>query len=161
MRRLRNSKEDFVNSILEKIDNGELGLNEIEYLNENHLKYHLTYEDISNFLLHLYEYVYTMAMEDGIITELEQKQLAEIKNFPIHPMPKNRFERDLLKTKILTLVKRIEKTNSAQEEIELENDLAEEMTLKQKYSENTKEKINKLYYKNYLTPYPKLKPFAY
>lgn len=160
MRNLRNTKEDFVKGVMERFDSGKWGLKELEYLNDNHTRYHLTYEDIGNFVLHLYQYVYTMAMEDGVITELEQDQLIEIRNLAIAPAPKNRFEIDRLKVKALTLINRIEKANALQENVVLENDLAQDLAVKQE-KEMIQEEVKRVYYRNYPTPYPKLTPYTY
>lgn len=111
--------EQFKMQVVERIKDGRWGLEQVQHLNDNKLQYHLTNEDIGMFLMHTYNYTYYMAMEDGIMTELEERQLAQIKSYYnyLNP-PKNRYEIENIKTKIANLTKKFEKTNAVSEEMD-------------------------------------------
>jgi hypothetical protein len=152
MRELRNTKEDFIKGVQARIDDGRWGVEEVEYLNEYRQKYHLNYDDIGLFLVQVYKYTYTMAMEDGVLSQLELDELNQIQQLS-YTVPKNKFERDALKVKIMTLTKQYEKTNVVQESMDLENVYKKE----NEHRMELKNKVNNLYYR---TPYPKLTPYT-
>lgn len=155
MRIDRNTKEDFLAGVTARIENGSWGLDEVEYLQENHSKYHLNYDDIGTLLQAVYTYTYGMAMEDGIVNQLENDELAQIQKLRLAPAPQNKVQRDNLKLQIMFLVKRFEIVNSLQEKVQLENQIIQEKALE---PEPVKERVNSLYYKY---PKPKLTPYTY
>jgi len=152
MRPLRNKKEDFIIGVVDRLKDGRWGVNEIDYLNENHSRYHLNYEDIGMLLVYAYKYAYTMAMEDGVVTQLEQDQLNQINlMYNYSYLPKSRYEREALKVKILVLTRQYEKTNTVQENIILEDHYKQENEIKNE--------VKSIYYKSRY-PRPKLTPYS-
>ncbi|NCP98407.1 hypothetical protein GW796_00840 [archaeon] len=152
MRPLRNKKEDFIIGVVDRLKDGRWGVNEIDYLNENHSRYHLNYEDIGMLLVYAYKYAYTMAMEDGVVTQLEQDQLNQINlMYNYSYLPKSRYEREALKVKILVLTRQYEKTNTVQESIILEDHYKQENEIKNE--------VKSIYYKSRY-PRPKLTPYS-
>jgi hypothetical protein len=160
MRNLRNTKEEFVSGVVERINDGRWGLEEVQYINEHRAKYHLNYEDIGSFLVQAYHYAYSLALEDGVITQLEQARLGEINKFFVsNYLPSNKAERDELKAKILLLTRRFEKSHNLQHQVQAENDMGLENQIKKE--NEMKEKVSSVYYRRYPTPYPKLTPYTY
>lgn len=142
MEYIKNNKKDFIVGVNQRINNGKWGIEEISFLNENRLKYDLSFEDIGMMLVNIYKYTYTMAIEDGFISQLELDQLSQIQILS-YTLPKNQLELEQLRVKINLLNTQYEKTNYVQEQ----------MDLKSKY--NIENKINSIYY----SKYPKLTPY--
>lgn len=143
-------KQKFIEEISKKIKNGDWGLEEINHLEENKIKYHLNYEDIGYFLDMAYVYVYNMALEDGEISALEMNELINFKKTMINTIPTNKEERLALKFQIGQLVKRFEKEHVFEQNLDLENSNQELM----------KKKVKSLYY---LPPWlrkPKFTPYS-
>ncbi len=158
MRKLRNTKEEFVAGVHERINDGRWGLEEIQYISEHHTKYHLNYEDIGSFLVQAYYYAYSLALEDGVISQLEQARLGEIRAVVnTNSIPSNRVQREDLKNRILILTRRFEKSHNLQHQYHVENDLENEA----KIEIEMKEKVGSIYYRRFPTPYPKLTPYTY
>lgn len=143
----KNTKEVFLAEIINRIDSGEWGLEEVSYLEKHDERYNLRMEDIGLFLVQVYKYTFALAMEDGIITQEEQEELNEINKAYNSFLPKNRFERDLLKNKVMRLVKQYEKQNIIQETNTIEEAYKKEA--------KAKENVKKAYPKP--TPYDNLK----
>lgn len=160
MRNLKNTKEEFTAGVVERLRDGRWGMEEVEYLNENRQKYNLNYEDIGFFLIETYKYTYAMAMEDGIITPVEQAELNIINQLFMEQMPKRRGERELLKAKIFTLTRRFEKTNGMQEQMDMEQAYVLSQEQKLEHDAEMKKKVSSIYYR-LPTPYPKLTPYNY
>ena len=116
MRNERNTKEVFLAGIKERIKDGRWGLDEVEYLQENHPKYHLNYDDIGTLLMDAYQYTYYLALEDGVVDELELDQLTQIKKLTMSPIPQNKAQREDLKFQIRFLVRKIEELNFVHEQ---------------------------------------------
>lgn len=175
MRKLRNTKEAFMEKVLEKVKSNEWGLEELEYLNENHSNYQLKCEDIGFLLLQAYRYSYQLAIEDGVVTPDEQKVLSDINVMFMQHIPTSRQERDLVKAKIFALTKSFdrgykpkEQANLTTEPANLTTEPANSNTLakveaadnEMEQSLGMKEKISTAYYR-LPTPYPKLTPYTY
>lgn len=158
MRNERHTKEDFLNGVKNRIKNGSWGLEELNYLQDNHPKYHLNYEDIGNLLNDAFQYTYQLALEDGVMNQLEADQLAQIQKLAMAPIPQNRMQRDALKHQIMFLVNRIEFTHALQERAQLDATIEEQVEVPPPtpQKEPVKERVNSVYYK---TPRPKLTPY--
>lgn len=143
-------KQKFIEEINKKIKNGDWGLEEINHLEENKIKYHLNYEDIGYFLNIAYDYVYNMALENGEISDLEMNNLISFKKTMANVIPTNREQRIALRFQINQLVKRFEVDHVFEQKLDLENEKKELM----------KKKVKSLYY---LPPWlrkPKLTPYS-
>jgi len=153
MRNERHSKLDFLSGVTERVKDGRWGLDEVEYLYENHSKYHLNYEDIGNMLNELFQYTYHLALEDGVMNEMEIDQLTQVQKLAMAPIPQNKMEREALKHQIRSLVKKIEVSHHLQEQVQLEAHIEEKL---EEVKEPIKERVNSVYYR---TPRPKLTPY--
>lgn len=157
--------QQFMENVSACFRSGRWNLEHIEYLNENRLKYHLSHEDIGLFLMQHYQYTYTMAMEDGVINELENQNLIQIKSLYNHlNPPKNRYEIQNIKNKINHLTRRYEVTNGVQEQMHINEEnidfveQKEEAEFNAKY--NLQEEVKNTYHKrNIRYPVPKLTPY--
>jgi hypothetical protein len=161
MRRERHTKEDFLTGVQERVKTHVWGLDEINYLHENHSKYHLNYEDIGNLLNDVFIHTYQLALEDGVMNQLEVDQIAQIQKLAMAPIPQNKMQRDALKHQILFLRNKIDFAHVLQEQEQLKEKLNHELTPEPEFKpeiESVKEKINRVYYK---TPRPKLTPYTY
>jgi len=124
----------FNQEVAKKIHTGEWGLNEINFLQENKQKYHLTHANISYYLQELYRYTYTLAMQDGLISQSEQHLLSLIRTHLSSPhMPTNRFGLEHLKLRIETaqthcLKHRPDYQEQFQHKYEHENQMQQEIT---------------------------------
>lgn len=154
MKNIKNTKEEFIHGVTERLRDGRWGLEEIEFLNENRKKYSLTCDEIGFFLVETYRYTYAMAMEDGVVTQLEQDELSAINKLYLEHSPNKKSDREILKAKIFVLTRRFEKANQMQEDMDKENTLINK-------KKEIKENISSVYYKKYPTPYPKLTPYTY
>jgi hypothetical protein len=155
MRSERNTKEEFLGGVQDRIKNGHWGLDEIEYLLENHSKYHLNYDDIGVLLNDVYKYTYYMALEDGVMDQLEVDQLTQINKLIMAPVPQNKAQREELKFQIRFMARKIEQVHAIHEKV-LEQEHAQYEP--QPEPEPMKERVNKVYYKS---PRPKLTPYTY
>ncbi len=142
-------KQKFIDEISKKIENGDWGLEEIEHLEENKIKYHLNYEDIGLFLMVAYDYVYNLAIENGEISGLEMNNLIAFKKAMVGVMPKNKEQRMALKFQINQLVKKFEKEHSFENNLESENK-----------QEVIKKKVKSLYYLPSWLRKPKFTPYS-
>lgn len=118
MRIDRNTKEDFLKGIKQRINDGSWGLDELSYLLDNNMKYHLNYEDIGVLLKDAFIYTYALAMEDGVLNELENDQLANFQRLAMEPVPKNRAQRQDIRNQIIFLTRRFELTHGIQENLQ-------------------------------------------
>ncbi len=142
-------KQKFIEEISKKLKNGDWGLEEVNHLEENKIKYHLNYEDIGYFLTVTYNYVYGLALENGEISDLEMANLLTLKNTLSTAIPENKEQRIALKMQITELVKKFKKDQIMEHHLELESNKIELM----------KQKVKSLYY---LPPWlrtPKLTPY--
>lgn len=163
MRNERHTKEDFLAGVKNRINNGSWGLEELNYLNDYHAKYHLNYEDIGDLLDNAFKYAYQLALEDGIMNQLESDQLGEIQKLSMAPIPQNRMQREALKHHIMFLMNKIEFNHALQEQAQLQEDLAPEPVPVKKPEpvpevEPVKHRVNSVYHR---TPRPKLTPYSY
>ena len=154
MRNLKNTKEEFINGVADRLRDGRWGLDEIEFLNENRKRYSITCDEIGFFLVEAYRYTYAMAMEDGVVTPLEQEELSVINKLYMENLPHKRADREILKAKIFVLTRRFEKTNQIQEQMEKAQNLINRQ-------EEIKSEVSSVYYRKLPTPYPKLTPYTY
>jgi hypothetical protein len=100
-----------------------------------------------------------LALEDGIMNQLEVDQIAQIQKLTMAPIPQNKMQREALKHQILFLRNKIDFAHVLQEQEQLKEQIEPEPTPVPKPEvESVKEKINKVYYK---TPRPKLTPYTY
>ncbi len=158
-------KQIFLNEIKNKISSGDWGVEEIESLEENHVKYHLNYDDIGMLLVHSYSYVYSLVYEDGTLSQLELKNLQEFNTLVLNNnYPANKLNREELKFKIRSLVKVFEANNVLEENLNLKDTLQNQEILensqeienqKKVKEENRKKDFKKIFYwtRPKLTPY--------
>ncbi len=169
MRKLRNTKEDFMEKVLEKVKSNEWGLEELEYLNQNHSNYHLKCEDIGFLLLQAYRHSYQMAIEDGVVTDAEQKVLSDINVMFMQHIPTSKSERDFVKAKIFALTRSFDKgykpkeqLNQVPEQANTNTNTVTKIEAADNEMENEiKEKLATAYYRTPRYPYPKLTPYTY
>lgn len=158
-------KQIFLNEIKKKISTGKWDLEDIESLENNHVKYHLNYNDIGLLLVDVYRYVYSMVYEDGHLSQLELENLKQFNTLILtNNYPSTRVHREDLKFRIRSLVKVFEVNNVLEEDLILKQGLEERAALinnreleseNKLKEENRKKDFKKIFYwtRPKLTPY--------
>lgn len=146
-------KEYFNHLALERINSGQWGLQQIEYLQQNKKEYNLGAEDINLYILHIYRYTYNMAMQDGQVDQEELEYLSRIKALYNHQNPpKTAASITALKLHINAISRNF--VNNHNQDIKDE----EELKAKEKKMKEEAERVYKKPLPTY--PTPKLTPYS-
>lgn len=126
-----NKKQVFINEIKKNISNNKWGLKEVEILENNHVKFHLNYDDIGGLLAYTYKHAYNLFYEDGVLSPIEHINLKKLDDLVINNYyPQNRFQRDEMKMQIRLLINTFQKNNIREEQLDFQQDLEEEQVRK-------------------------------
>lgn len=146
-------KEYFNHLALERINSGQWGLQQVEYLQQNRKEYNLDFNDINLYILHVYRYTYNMAMQDGYINEEEQDYLQHIKLlYNHHNPPRNAAAVAAIKTHITAIAKNFI-SNHNTDAIEEAERLRKEEQMRQEAANVYKKPVPR-------HPTPKLTPYS-